>query len=130
MLEMEPADTFNLTLRGYQKQALMYVHPTYSFSFLSIQHSFVQVDVLNGKWFNVCSGNYVDAPVVERVSKMKYSFTNMTSHLLRYVFPPESFDGIIDLSADEKTFYFNPYSGELSLQFPKVETKCRGGILA
>ena len=50
--------------------------------------------------------------------------------LLRYVFPPESVDGIIDLSADEKTFYFNPYSGELSLQFPKVETKCRGGILA
>ena len=83
---MEPADTFNLTLRGYQKQALMYVHPTYLLSFLSTQHSFVQVDVLNGKWFNVCAGDYVDAPVMERVSKMKVSFTNMTSSFLDMCF--------------------------------------------
>ncbi|GAA5955129.1 hypothetical protein JCM3765_003203 [Sporobolomyces pararoseus] len=27
-------------------------------------------------------------------------------------------------------FYYNPYSGELSLEFPKASTKCRGGILA
>ena len=36
----------------------------------------------------------------------------------------------IDLTADEKLFYFNPYSGELSLKFPKAEMNCRGGILA
>ena len=36
----------------------------------------------------------------------------------------------IDLTADEKPFYFNPYSGELSLKFPKAEMNCRGGILA
>ncbi|GAA5863251.1 hypothetical protein JCM1840_002523 [Sporobolomyces johnsonii] len=27
-------------------------------------------------------------------------------------------------------FYYNPYSGELSLDFPRASTKCRGGILA
>ncbi|GAA6061262.1 hypothetical protein JCM10212_000703 [Sporobolomyces blumeae] len=27
-------------------------------------------------------------------------------------------------------FYYNPYSGDLSLEFPKASTKCRGGILA
>ena len=48
----------------------------------------------------------------------------------RYVFPPEPANGVIDLTADDKAFYFNEYSGELSLQFPKAERKCRGGILA
>ncbi|KJA28563.1 hypothetical protein HYPSUDRAFT_33995 [Hypholoma sublateritium FD-334 SS-4] len=49
-----------------------------------------------------------------------------------YCFPLESVtDGkMIDLTADEKLFYFNPYSGELSLTFPKAERNCRGGILA
>jgi DNA repair protein RAD5 len=37
---------------------------------------------------------------------------------------------LIDLTADEKPFYMNPYSGEMSLVFPKAERKCRGGILA
>jgi DNA repair protein RAD5 len=37
---------------------------------------------------------------------------------------------IIDLTADDKLFYFNRYSGELSLDFPKAERNCRGGILA
>jgi DNA repair protein RAD5 len=36
----------------------------------------------------------------------------------------------IDLTDDEKLFYFNPYSGELSLSFPKAERNCKGGILA
>src|SRR5882762_10390389 len=30
----------------------------------------------------------------------------------------------------ERSFYFNPYSGELSLEFPKTERNCKGGILA
>jgi DNA repair protein RAD5 len=52
--------------------------------------------------------------------------------LFRYFFPePVIIDGeVIDLSADEKPFYLNPYSGEMSLDFPKAERKCRGGILA
>ena len=37
---------------------------------------------------------------------------------------------MIDLTADEHPFYFNPYSGELSLKFPKAERQCKGGILA
>ncbi|KAI0784921.1 SNF2 family N-terminal domain-containing protein [Abortiporus biennis] len=47
-----------------------------------------------------------------------------------YIFPLEPNDGIIDLTAEEKAFYFNDYSGELSLEFPKAERKFRGGILA
>jgi DNA repair protein RAD5 len=37
---------------------------------------------------------------------------------------------MIDLTADDKLFYFNSYSGELSLNFPKTERNCQGGILA
>lgn len=36
----------------------------------------------------------------------------------------------IDLTADDHPFYFNPYSAELSLKFPKAERNCKGGILA
>ncbi|KAG9222353.1 hypothetical protein CCMSSC00406_0002688 [Pleurotus cornucopiae] len=55
----------------------------------------------------------------------------MSMHPLwsEYVFPPiPEVDGIIDLT-DDRPFYFNAYSGELSLELPKVAT-CRGGILA
>lgn len=49
----------------------------------------------------------------------------------RYAFPYEELaSGIIDMTEEQKPFYFNPYSGELSLTFPRVEKKCRGGILA
>jgi DNA repair protein RAD5 len=52
--------------------------------------------------------------------------------VFRYIFPPEPDLGTrdIDLTADEKLFYFNPYSGELSLDLPKAERRCGGGILA
>ena len=48
----------------------------------------------------------------------------------RFLFPSEPSDGIVDLTMVERAFYFNPYSGELSLEFPKAEVKCPGGILA
>jgi DNA repair protein RAD5 len=48
----------------------------------------------------------------------------------RFVFPSEPTTGVIDLTMVERSFYFNPYSGELSLEFPKAEIKCPGGILA
>lgn len=48
----------------------------------------------------------------------------------RFIFPSEPEAGIIDLTMNERPFYFNPYSGELSLEFPKAEIKCPGGILA
>ena len=48
----------------------------------------------------------------------------------RYAFPSKPIDGIIDLTTEDQQFYFNSYSGELSLEFPKAERKCKGGILA
>jgi DNA repair protein RAD5 len=48
----------------------------------------------------------------------------------RYAFPADPHDSVIDLTRDDAPFYFNPYSGELSLEFPRAERKCRGGILA
>ena len=50
----------------------------------------------------------------------------------RFIFPSEPPEGVIDLTTIEysRSFYFNPYSGELSLEFPKAEVKCPGGILA
>ena len=48
----------------------------------------------------------------------------------RFAFPSNPHEGIIDLTADDKPFYFNEYSGELSLEFPKAERKFKGGILA
>lgn len=49
----------------------------------------------------------------------------------RYIFPAKpSIDAVIDLTEDEVYFYMNPYSGEMSLEFPKAEKPCRGGILA
>ncbi|KAK7465321.1 DNA helicase rad5 [Stygiomarasmius scandens] len=95
MLEMEPTDTFALTLRGYQKQALYWMH-----------------SLETGK---------MDAREA----------ASMHPLWSEYAFPikPGS-DGFIDLTADEKVFYFNPYSGEMSLDFPKAERNCKGGILA
>ncbi|KAG1896321.1 SNF2 family N-terminal domain-containing protein [Suillus fuscotomentosus] len=86
--------TFTLTLRGYQKQALMWMHSRES---------------------------------GEMSAREAVSMHPLWS---KYAFPAEPRDGIIDLTADEKPFYFNPYSGELSLDFPKAERTLKGGILA
>jgi DNA repair protein RAD5 len=50
----------------------------------------------------------------------------------RFIFPVEpAVDGVIDLCDEEEApFYFNPYSGELSLEFPKSTEHSCGGILA
>ncbi|KAJ7508564.1 DNA repair protein RAD5 [Mycena galericulata] len=94
MGEMEPPDTFTFTLRGYQKQALLWMH-----------------SLELGK---------MDA----REAKSMHPLWS------QYAFPHTHDGGIIDLTAEQKPFYFNPYSGELSLEFPKAERKGRGGILA
>ncbi|KAK0198774.1 SNF2 family N-terminal domain-containing protein [Armillaria mellea] len=94
MGEMEPADTFNLSLRGYQKQALF--------------------------WMQSLESGKSDAREA----------TSMHPLWCQYVFPIKTDSEIVDLTADEKPFYFNPYSGELRLTFPKTERNCRGGILA
>ncbi|KAK0465497.1 P-loop containing nucleoside triphosphate hydrolase protein [Desarmillaria tabescens] len=94
MGEMEPADTFNLSLRGYQKQALF--------------------------WMQSLESGKSDAREA----------TSMHPLWCQYAFPIKTDSEIIDLTEDEKPFYFNPYSGELCLTFPKAERNCRGGILA
>ncbi|TFK26658.1 DNA repair protein RAD5 [Coprinopsis marcescibilis] len=93
---MEPAESFNMSLRPYQKQALLWMH-------------------------SLEMGN-MDAREA----------TSMHPLWSQYAFPhdPTNDGDVIDLTMDEKVFYFNPYSGELSLEFPKTERKCRGGILA
>ncbi|EKM83939.1 hypothetical protein AGABI1DRAFT_67033 [Agaricus bisporus var. burnettii JB137-S8] len=93
---MDPAESFDLTLRGYQKQALNWMY--------SIEHD-------------------------TRDAHLGVSMHPLWS---QYIFPPEQDinTGDIDLTAEDKFFYFNPYSGELSLDVPLVEHECRGGILA
>ncbi|KAJ6486097.1 DNA repair protein RAD5 [Mycena vitilis] len=94
MGEMEPPSTFTFTLRGYQKQALLWMH-----------------SLELGK---------MDA---REASSMHPLWS-------QYAFPHPRDGEVIDLTADETPFYFNPYSGELTLDFPKAERKGRGGILA
>ncbi|KAH8102375.1 SNF2 family N-terminal domain-containing protein [Cristinia sonorae] len=94
MPEMEPANTFALTLRPYQKQALHWMYSQES-----------------------STSSAREEPSLHPLWK-------------EFIFPPEPKDGMIDLTADETTFYYNEYSGELSLDFPKAERKFRGGILA
>ncbi|CCM03639.1 uncharacterized protein FIBRA_05783 [Fibroporia radiculosa] len=103
---MEPATTFTLKLRGYQKQALL----------------------RDGS--HVRKRSKLNAPSLERVEPFSLRLPAETNDVCRFIFPPEPADGVIDLTADERAFYFNEYSGELSLEFPRAERKCRGGILA
>ncbi|KAF8444821.1 SNF2 family N-terminal domain-containing protein [Boletus edulis BED1] len=94
MKEMDPSPTFTLTLRGYQKQALTWMHS------------------------------------MESGEVSAREATSMHPLWSEYVFPAEPCNGLIDLTEDDKPFYFNPFSGELSLDFPKVERRLKGGILA
>ncbi|KAI0828919.1 SNF2 family N-terminal domain-containing protein [Trametes gibbosa] len=92
--EMDPADTFTLTLRGYQRQALCWMHS------------------------------------IETGAASAREAKSMHPLWKEYTFPFDPNNDTIDLTADEQPFYFNEYSGELSLDFPKAERKCKGGILA
>ncbi|KAI0334349.1 hypothetical protein GY45DRAFT_1318351 [Cubamyces sp. BRFM 1775] len=94
LAEIEPADTFTLKLRGYQKQALFWMSS------------------------------------IETGAASAREATSMHPLWKEYVFPFDPNNDMIDLTAEEQPFYFNEYSGELSLEFPKAERKCKGGILA
>ncbi|KAH9910501.1 SNF2 family N-terminal domain-containing protein, partial [Epithele typhae] len=94
MGEMEPAESFTMKLRGYQKQALLWMH-----SIETGAASAREAKSLHPLW-------------------------------KQYLFPMDPHNEVLDLTADEEFFYFNEYSGELSLEFPKAERKCKGGILA
>ncbi|KAJ4984858.1 DNA repair protein RAD5 [Stagonosporopsis vannaccii] len=92
---MDPASTFVMDLRKYQKQALHW---------------------MVGK---------------ERDESLANKDVSMHPLWEEYRWPEKDADNQ-DLPAieDQSMFYVNPYSGELSLEFPRQEQNCLGGILA
>jgi DNA repair protein RAD5 len=92
---MDPADTFVMDLRKYQKQALHWM-----------------------------------------VGKEKHKSEHEKEESMHplweeYEWPTQDADNMPVPSVEDQTmFYVNPYSGELSLEFPKQEQNCLGGILA
>ena len=92
---LEPANTFVMDLRKYQKQALHW---------------------MVGK---------------EKDESLTNKEVSMHPLWEEYRWPEKNADNQ-DLPAieEQSMFYVNPYSGELSLEFPKQEQNCLGGILA
>ncbi|KAF2126501.1 hypothetical protein P153DRAFT_399276 [Dothidotthia symphoricarpi CBS 119687] len=92
---LEPADTFVMDLRKYQKQALFW---------------------MVGK---------------EKDESVDHKETSMHPLWEEYQWPTQDADNEpVPAIDDQMMFYVNPYSGELSLEFPKQEQNCLGGILA
>ncbi|KAH6647191.1 SNF2 family N-terminal domain-containing protein [Truncatella angustata] len=93
--QAEPADTFAMTLRPYQKQSLHWM--------------------------------------LSKEKDLKDEARETSMHPLweEYTWPTKDVDDK-DIAQVEghDTFYVNPYSGELSLEFPVQEQHCLGGILA
>lgn len=93
--EAEPANTFAMTLRPYQKQSLHWMMAK-------------EKDVRNE----------------EREASMHPLWEE-------YAWPTKDHDDKELPNVDgQPVFYVNPYSGELSLEFPRQEQHCLGGILA
>lgn len=93
--EMQPAETFAMDLRKYQKQALHW---------------------MVGK---------------ERDEKSQHKEVSMHPLWEEYHWPKKDVDEKdLPLVDGQDSFYVNPYSGELSLDFPIQEQNCLGGILA
>ena len=91
----EPADTFVMNLRKYQKQALYWM--------------------------------------MKKEKDEKTDGNELSMHPLweEYTWPIKDVDDKdVPMVADQDCFYVNPYSGELSLEFPVQEQHCLGGILA
>ncbi|KAI3401774.1 hypothetical protein diail_8152 [Diaporthe ilicicola] len=93
--EAEPAKTFAMTLRPYQKQALHWMLSK------------------------------------EKNEKEKRREVSMHPLWEEYAWPiKDADDNDLPRVADQPCFYMNPYSGDLSLDFPVQEQHCLGGILA
>ena len=91
----EPADTFVMNLRKYQKQALHWM--------------------------------------VSKEKDEKSDEKEVSMHPLweEYKWPVKDVNDLdVPTVAHQSSFYVNPYSGELSLDFPVQEQHCLGGILA
>jgi DNA repair protein RAD5 len=93
--EAEPADTFAMNLRPYQKQSLYWMMAK------------------------------------ENDETNKDREVSMHPLWEEYTWPTKDHDDkdIVQV-ANQPTFYVNPYSGEMSLDFPAQEQHCLGGILA
>ena len=93
--EAEPASTFAMALRKYQKQALFW---------------------MMGK---------------EKDEKLDHKQQSLHPLWEEYAWPTKDVDNNeLPEVANQAHFYVNPYSGELSLNFPVQEQNCLGGILA
>ncbi|KAK8117932.1 DNA repair protein rad-5 [Apiospora kogelbergensis] len=93
--EAEPADTFAMDLRPYQKQSLHWM--------------------------------------LSKEKDQKNEDRGVSMHPLweEYSWPTKDCDDKDTVQVEGQTcFYVNPYSGEMSLQFPEQEQHCLGGILA
>lgn len=91
----EPADTFSMDLRKYQKQALHWMMSK------------------------------------EKDEKTESIEASMHPLWEEYAWPTKDVeDKEVPRVANYDHFYVNPYSGELSLEFPIQEQNCLGGILA
>ena len=91
----DPADTFTMELRKYQKQALHWMMSK------------------------------------EKDEKSENKERSMHPLWEEYEWPVKDMeDQEVPRVADQDSFYVNPYSGELSLDFPEQEQHCLGGILA
>ncbi|KAK8108506.1 DNA repair protein [Apiospora sp. TS-2023a] len=93
--EAEPADTFAMDLRPYQKQSLHWM--------------------------------------LSKEKDQKNEDRGVSMHPLweEYSWPTKDCDEKDTIQVEgQPCFYVNPYSGEMSLQFPEQEQHCLGGILA
>lgn len=91
----EPAESFTMNLRKYQKQALHWMMSK------------------------------------EKDEKSETKETSMHPLWEEYSWPTKDMDDKdVPAVASQNSFFVNPYSGELSLEFPVQEQHCLGGILA
>ncbi|KAK5119118.1 hypothetical protein LTR62_000329 [Meristemomyces frigidus] len=93
--EAQPAGTFTMDLRKYQKQALHWM--------------------------------------LNKETSQKDEQKQQSMHPLweEYLWPAkDAEDKDVPTVTNQNCFYVNPYSGEMSLEFPVQETTCLGGILA
>lgn len=93
--EAQPADTFTMDLRKYQKQALHWM--------------------------------------IAKETSQKQDHKEMSMHPLWEEYPwpaKDADDKDLPVVEGQGCFYVNPYSGELSLEFPVQEQTCLGGVLA
>ncbi|KAK5719561.1 DNA helicase rad5 [Elasticomyces elasticus] len=103
--EQEPANTFRMDLRRYQKQALWWM---------------MQKESPN----NHKSSEGEDVGEARREQSMHPLWEE-------YAWPTSDADGVpVPQVKGVEKFYVNPYSGELGLEFPVQETTCLGGVLA